>query len=147
MQNDGKTGHARNGLEMSQDACLHRLVVVGHDGQYRVGAGCLGHGRQFQRLAGRVRTGPGDDGYPIACDTDGRGNDFFVLVAAECRILAHGFPDDDRRRARSDLALAQRFKRGPVDPVVIVERCRKVGDKAAKPMHGVMEGHGASRQP
>ena len=83
---------------MSQNACLCRLVVVGHNGQDRVGAGCLGRGRQFQRLAGRVRTGPGDDGYPAACDTDGRGNDFFVLVAAECRILTHGFTDPNKLR-------------------------------------------------
>ena len=52
MQDDGQGGRVGDRLKVRINAGLHRLVVIGHDREHRIGAGGLGAPRQLDGLAG-----------------------------------------------------------------------------------------------
>ena len=118
------------------DSGLHRLVVVGHHREHRIGAGCFGALCQLDRLAGRIRTCAGDDADAAPRYFDGGADDAFLFGRCQRRGLAAGFADHDRTDAGVDLPLAKLRKGRQVDLTLFIERRGNVGYVARQPRGG-----------
>jgi hypothetical protein len=136
VQDDRQRGGDRNRPEMRLDSRLHRLVVVGHHREHGVGAGSFRALRQFDRLTGRIGSGPGDDPDAAPCHLDGGSNDAFPFRGRQSGGFAAGFADQDGSDAGIYLALAK-FRNGcQIDGTMLIERRGNVGYVARKPGGG-----------
>ena len=122
---------------MRMDAGLHRLVVIGHHREHRIGAGGLGPPRQLDGLAGRIRSGAGNDADAAVCDLDGGAEDTVVLGRCQRGGFAGGFADHDRRDAGLDLALTKSCECRQIEFTVLIEGRGKIGDVTRQPCGGM----------
>ena len=127
----GRPVDSGDGTKMRVHSRLGRLVVVGHDGQDRVGAGRFGILAQFDRLAGRIGAGAGDDRYPAARGVDRNADDGVVLGPIQVGRFTGRAAHDQRSGAFLDLTIAKALERGGVDLVGLVER-RRQGRRVAR---------------
>ncbi len=70
-------------------------------------------------------------------DLDGAADEKIVLGQRERRGLTRRLADDQRRRARLDLAFAQAGKGLGIQPAALIERRGKVGDAAGEPCEAI----------
>src|ERR1700722_14700029 len=122
---------------MRKNAGLHRLVVVGHDGEHRIGAGRFRAARVLDGVAGRIGSRRGNDADTAVRDFDGGADDSVMLGWRQRRGFAGGLADPDRRGAWLDLELAESCEGRMIVLVFPIEGRRKIRDVARKPKGGM----------
>src|SRR6185312_2174049 len=108
--------------EVAVEPFLGRLVVVGHHRQAQVGARLLGESLQLYRLAGGIRTGPGDHRNASGDLRDSSLDKFTVLVVVDSGRFSGSANDDDAVGAFLDVPIDKTAQRGEVQPAVLEHR-------------------------
>lgn len=88
VDDDRQTAFVMDGLVVQIETFLGRLVVIRCNHKGRIGAGCLGMLRQFDRFLGGIRASTRDDRDTSVGDLNAPFRDFHVFVMAEGRRFA-----------------------------------------------------------
>ncbi len=111
-------------------ALLHGLVVIRHDHEVSVDARVGHRQRQIDRLRGRIRTRPGQNGQTSGRDFDGPSDEFDMLIFFERRGFSGRTGNHQSVAALGNVKFDQPLESGEIDPIMVVER-RHQSDQAA----------------
>ena len=115
VKDDRQVRRLRDGAEMGVQAILDGFIVVGHDGENRVGASGLCVLRQLDRVSRRIGSGSGDDRNAAARDINRDANENVMFRRPQCRSLARRPAYHECSCTLANLAFAELGECGSVD--------------------------------
>ena len=115
---------------MAVQAILHRLVVVGHDGEDGIGASGFRVLRQLDRMSRRIGSGSGDDRNSAARDINRNANENVMFCRPQRWRFARCSADHKCGGTLADLAFAEMFECGDIDITIIIKG-RRYGGRVA----------------
>ena len=118
-----------------------RLVVIGHDRKDGIGAQRFSAPRQFDGMAGRIRTRAGNQPDATVRDVHGGPHDALPLRRRQGRGFTSDIADHEGGDRSRDLAFAKPFEGFQVDRAGFVEWGGEIGYVARQPTGWIYCGH------